>query len=307
VILDYSSLRLEAVLAGAVSANQPEAHVDYVDWSPEGRPSPPATFRVALNSATDVVILAAPTANPRREPVRLSIYNKDTAAVTVTVKTDDGSGTGGSATLASDDANRADGAIGANWATVGASGGFAIKTNQFANGATLNVASYYTAVASPNDQWSQATVKAMSSLNWIGVAVRHSAAAATYYAGGANNGDFSNANRRIWKDVAGARTSLATEAIDVAVNDVLRLEVQGTTLVLFVNGVQRLSVVDAAIATGSFAIVGRATGGTDQIQLDDWSGGDFSAGTGTERIIVKEALAVGQSLLWEKGSHWMVV
>jgi len=89
MILD-TTLRLEAVLAGAVAANQPEVHVDFVDWTPEGVQGVPATFRVALNSATDVTILAAPVLNPKREPIEINIYNKDTASVTVIVKTDDG-------------------------------------------------------------------------------------------------------------------------------------------------------------------------------------------------------------------------
>ena len=90
MILD-TNLKLEAVLGGAVSANQPAAHIHYVDWNRDGVPSAPATFRVALNGASDVTILAAPGINgPRREVIRASIYNRDTANVTVTVKTDDG-------------------------------------------------------------------------------------------------------------------------------------------------------------------------------------------------------------------------
>ena len=90
MILD-TTLKLEAVLAGAVAANQPEVHVDYEDVNKDGRRTNPAPFRVALNSNTDVTILAAPVLNAVREPIYIAIYNKDTAAVTVTVKTDDGS------------------------------------------------------------------------------------------------------------------------------------------------------------------------------------------------------------------------
>lgn len=89
MILDTIT-KLEAVLAGAVAANQPEVHVDYFDWNKSGMPTPPGMYRVALNSGTDVTILAAPVQNPVREPFRISIYNKDTASVTVIVKTDDG-------------------------------------------------------------------------------------------------------------------------------------------------------------------------------------------------------------------------
>lgn len=89
MILD-TSLRLEAVLDGAVAANQPEVHVDYVDYISHQETPVPSTYRVALNSNNDVTILAAPTASPKREVLRVSIYNKDTAAVGITVKTDDG-------------------------------------------------------------------------------------------------------------------------------------------------------------------------------------------------------------------------
>jgi hypothetical protein len=85
-----TSLRLEAVLDAAVAANQPEVHVDYVDYISHQETPVPSTYRVALNSNNDVTILAAPTASPKREVLRASVYNKDTAVVGVTVKTDDG-------------------------------------------------------------------------------------------------------------------------------------------------------------------------------------------------------------------------
>lgn len=90
MILNGTLISLQAVLAGAVSANQPECHVAYVDYSKEGNVTPPAIQRTALNSTTDATILAAPPFNPTREVISASIYNKDTASVTVTVKTDDG-------------------------------------------------------------------------------------------------------------------------------------------------------------------------------------------------------------------------
>lgn len=89
MILDTMT-KLEAVLAGAISANQPEVHVDYVDWNKSGAMTNPAPFRTQLNGNTDVTILAAPVQNPIREPLRVAIYNKDTASVTLTIKTDDG-------------------------------------------------------------------------------------------------------------------------------------------------------------------------------------------------------------------------
>jgi hypothetical protein len=91
-----SDLTLEAVLGGAVSANQPEFHVDYIVRDNSANPVPkPATLRGALNSTTDVTLLSPSTGRYSTqgfvaEVQRLTIYNKDTASVTVTVKTTDG-------------------------------------------------------------------------------------------------------------------------------------------------------------------------------------------------------------------------
>lgn len=89
MILD-TTLKMEAVLAGAVAANQLDVHVSYVDWNKSGVKTNPAMFRAVSNDTTDVTILAAPVLNPIREVLRVSVYNKDTASATVTVKTDDG-------------------------------------------------------------------------------------------------------------------------------------------------------------------------------------------------------------------------
>lgn len=90
IVLD-NSIKLEAVLAGAVSANQPEFHVNFSSWNVEGVKTRPEPARGALNNSTDVTLLAAATTqNERREVESVVIYNKDTASVTLTVKTDDG-------------------------------------------------------------------------------------------------------------------------------------------------------------------------------------------------------------------------
>jgi hypothetical protein len=89
MILD-STLRLEAVLAGAVATNQPNVHTHFIDYNPAGEKSRPVTSRNLLNSTTDVIIAAAPRADVIRELERVSVYNRDTASVTVLIKTDNG-------------------------------------------------------------------------------------------------------------------------------------------------------------------------------------------------------------------------
>jgi len=89
-------LSLQAVLSGAVSANQPEVHVDFAQYNQSGEQSKPGSYRTALNDTTDVTLIkddagnSLPTAGLSLSVLSLSIYNKDTSSITVTVKTDDG-------------------------------------------------------------------------------------------------------------------------------------------------------------------------------------------------------------------------
>lgn len=78
--------KLQAVLGGAVATTQPQAIVCYSDQTASGYSG--GVQRTALNSTTDVDILAAPAASTVRDVDYLSIYNRDTASVTVTVKYD---------------------------------------------------------------------------------------------------------------------------------------------------------------------------------------------------------------------------
>ena len=89
-------MTLEAVLAGAVSANQPEFHIDYLVRDNTGVFTPkPGLLRGELNSTTDVTLISPSTGRYASqafvaEILSLTIYNKDTATVTVTIKTTDG-------------------------------------------------------------------------------------------------------------------------------------------------------------------------------------------------------------------------
>lgn len=90
MILD-PNIRLEAVLAGAVSSDQPEYHVDYRYYNQQGQSTRPAVERGELSSATDVTLLSAPPQSFISEVFGIQILNKDTANVVLTLKTTDGS------------------------------------------------------------------------------------------------------------------------------------------------------------------------------------------------------------------------
>lgn len=84
--LSATSQKLQAVLTAAVAANQPVATVNYSDQTTTAYSG--GTQRAALNSTTAVDICDAPGASTVRDIDFLSIYNKDTAAVEITVMVD---------------------------------------------------------------------------------------------------------------------------------------------------------------------------------------------------------------------------
>ena len=75
--------KIQAVLAGAVSANQPHYWTDYIDTADDAV----GQGNGVLNDTTDVDIVSAPSSGDRLIK-QIHIYNADTASVTVAVKTD---------------------------------------------------------------------------------------------------------------------------------------------------------------------------------------------------------------------------
>jgi hypothetical protein len=87
--------RLEVVLAGVKTTNDCDVQVDYTPWNLEGVTAIPATTQTVTNGATDVVALAAPSANSQLNEIdKIFFYNRDTANVTVTIKSDVAAGGG---------------------------------------------------------------------------------------------------------------------------------------------------------------------------------------------------------------------
>lgn len=78
--------KLQLVLAGAVATNQLQCVVNYSDNT--GTDYVGSAKRTNSNNTTDVDICLAPAASQVRDIDAISIYNKDTAAATVTVKID---------------------------------------------------------------------------------------------------------------------------------------------------------------------------------------------------------------------------
>jgi microcystin-dependent protein len=92
IYLDSTTRALQAVLAGAVTANQLEVTAFFFDYLPQSTTTlrRGATKVTSTNSTTDVTIVSAPSVNGIIRNIHtIFIQNKDTASATVTVKLDD--------------------------------------------------------------------------------------------------------------------------------------------------------------------------------------------------------------------------
>lgn len=86
IVLDASPKKIQVVLAGAVTTNQLDCYATWREFDTTTYVA--GDFGAATNNTTDVDLVAAPGASKYRVIDYISVYNKDTAAATVTVKTD---------------------------------------------------------------------------------------------------------------------------------------------------------------------------------------------------------------------------
>lgn len=86
MILLTSSDTLQVVLGSAVAANQCDLSASFADIATDGSTFGPGNSDGVTNSTTAVTWVAAPVSGKVRQIKYLSLYNADTATVTVTVK-----------------------------------------------------------------------------------------------------------------------------------------------------------------------------------------------------------------------------
>ena len=172
------------------------------------------------------------------------------------------------AAAASDNFNRTNQSpLAGNWTTAN---GFINLTNNSLIDNGLDDWTYWNAATFANDQFSQASVSHTTTEDNHAVAVRVAASGKTFYFcdGGAVH--------EIGKFVNGTHTSLKAVSVTINTNDVLRCEVQGTTIRYIVNGTVVNSVTDSSILSGSPGLFMSTSDGV----FDDWSAGDLTSGGG---------------------------
>jgi hypothetical protein len=146
------------------------------------------------------------------------------------------------AVVATDDFNRADAnPIGGNWVTITGWNALQIVSNT-ARRTSGNSGARYNA-SFLNDQYAQAKIASISTDN--GVLVRCASAAATFYTWSFYGGG------EVWKNVSGTWTKLADRDATFNIGDVMRIEVSGTAISVYVNGSKiGANVTDTSIASG---------------------------------------------------------
>lgn len=186
--------------------------------------------------------------------------------------------------MASDDFNRGDNAdLGANWNVQTGASAMRIATNAARPiGTGLHSAEYWNGGTPGNNQYAQGVLANALETQagddpdfGMGPAIRMTTGDTRKY-GAIGSGDAAREVELVEWDNAGGMTILGTYTGGTpALGDVLRLEGNGTTIRVLVDGVERISVTDATLSSGEVGICGRLS--IDQPALDDWDGGTLYA------------------------------
>jgi hypothetical protein len=153
-------------------------------------------------------------------------------------------------------------------------GDFDIQSNGLAPDHSSRCVAYWNADTFDANQYAQATIKALTSGIYIGVAVRVHAVSVTYY--GLNGTD---SVKTLSKRVNGVYSQLASSPNQYSVDDVIRLEANATSIRPMLNGEtdEDLGIQsDSSISSGSAGVSGYDDGTGSRI--DDWEGGNLSEG-----------------------------
>lgn len=209
--------------------------------------------------------------------------------------------------LATDNFNRANGGLGANWTTQSGETAPSIVSNTVQVAGGFVYGARYSAITWPNDQYAQCKAVATrppTTDEGVGPSCRMATGAQTHYFLQAGAGD-----TRLYKVVGGSYTQLGTTGSAVAVNDVLYLEVKtsGANAIVTakVNGVAVCGspVTDTSpIASGQAGMWLATSDGA--ANLDDWEGGDLTTALSITPSGLASAEAFGSATV---KANWNVV
>lgn len=168
---------------------------------------------------------------------------------------------------ATDAFTRTDGSLGSNWTQANGTNSPRVRANGIDNYDGSDDLVYWNADSFNNDQYSQLVYKSGSAV-YLGPGVRITASNGYGLEASSNN------TRYLGKIVAGVYTELANNLAAFTANDVYRMEMTGTSLVVKVNGSNIFSVTDGSLASGSAGLAGYGSS-SGSTAWDDWEGGNL--------------------------------
>lgn len=90
IVLDATTRKLQVVLGGAITTNQLDWTVDWIDLlDTDQSVSDVGHSNGATNSMTAVDMVAAPAASHTRQIKSITVHNRDTADATITIRYND--------------------------------------------------------------------------------------------------------------------------------------------------------------------------------------------------------------------------
>jgi hypothetical protein len=140
---------------------------------------------------------------------------------------------------------------------------------------------YWNADAFSSNHYSQCKViaAAAASVTFVSAVARAQVGARQYYKGGVYGAIGGSVTYEISLRNAGSNTVIKSGSTTINANDVIRIEANGSTITLKVNGATIDSGTDGTLsggAAGVFLFVD--SGAATDALLDDWEGGDLAAG-----------------------------
>lgn len=198
----------------------------------------------------------------------------------------------------SDNFNRADGGLGANWTTVTGLLAPTISTNQISKVGLGASGARWSADPFSENQYSEALVVGTSSdpggsgnvVTVSGVACRMDTGSANTFYGAEirvtdawleGSPDGTTSEYVLFKMVGGVKTELGTASAGSATSCFARLECSGTAITFYTVAshggakTQRVQATDLAIASGSAGVYIGANDPTSDAYVENWYGGDL--------------------------------
>ena len=197
--------------------------------------------------------------------------------------------------VATDNFNRADGGLGANWTTA-YNGGFLILGNEArSNGSNNDACSLYSGTTFNDAQYSKVTIAQAPTSHYyaLGVATRGNQSAGVWrnyaYIGLRDNNE-----RYLARLSGGSPTALQHyTGSGINVGDILQLDSDGSLHSPFQNGSADTLLGTATDSTYASGVPGLSCyNGSTAATVDDWEGGNITAG-GTTRPSRMTLLGVG--------------